>query len=72
MDILQLAEDYNVQGALLIQQKFCDPHGFPFPDLRDALKKKNIPSLKIDVGEAISRGQVNTRVGAFYEMIRGV
>jgi benzoyl-CoA reductase subunit C len=71
-NILNLAEEYRVEGAVFMIEKFCDPHGFPYPDLRDALKKKNIPSIKIDVGEAISRGQVNTRVGAFYEMIRGV
>ncbi|MFQ5826284.1 MAG: 2-hydroxyacyl-CoA dehydratase, partial [Dehalococcoidia bacterium] len=29
--ILKLAQDYRVQGALLIQQKFCDPHECDIP-----------------------------------------
>jgi len=71
-NILSLAQEYRVNGVVFLIEKFCDPYGFPFPGLRDALKTKNIPSLKIDVGEAISQGQVNTRIGAFYEMIQGI
>ncbi|MDE3076931.1 MAG: 2-hydroxyacyl-CoA dehydratase, partial [Chloroflexota bacterium] len=37
--ILGLAKDYDVQGAILIQQKFCDPHEFDMPVIASALKE---------------------------------
>ena len=36
--VVNLAQEYKAQGALIIQNKFCDPHGIEIPPLRDALK----------------------------------
>jgi len=72
-NILKLAHDYRVNGVVFLTQKYCDPHELNFPDLRDEFKKANIPSLKIELGEAMSSiGQISTRVSAFYEVIKGI
>ncbi|NIV34515.1 MAG: benzoyl-CoA reductase, partial [Anaerolineae bacterium] len=49
--ILDLAKEYNVEGALVIQQKFCDPHELDIPAVRTALEAKGIPTyfLEFDV-----------------------
>ncbi|MEE8473381.1 MAG: benzoyl-CoA reductase, bzd-type, subunit N [Dehalococcoidia bacterium] len=69
--ILQLARDYRVQGALMIQQKFCDPHEFDIPPLMDLFKEKlDIPSLFLEFDVTIPMGQFRTRIEAFLEMLR--
>lgn len=67
--ILKLAKDYNVQGAILIQQKFCDPHECDIPPLRDFLNENRIPSLTLEFDVTVPVGQFRTRVEAFLEMI---
>ena len=62
----------EIDGAIFLIEKFCDAHAWTFPHLRDLLQKNNLPTLRIELGEAIApMGQIRTRVGAFYEMIEG-
>jgi benzoyl-CoA reductase subunit C len=69
--IMQLAQDYQVQGALVIQQKFCDPHEFDNPIIMRELKEKlGIPSLFLEFDITIPAGQFRTRIEAFLEMLQ--
>jgi len=68
--ILKLAKDFDVQGALLVQQKFCDPHECDMPPLEQLLKKNDIPSLFLEFDVTVPVGQFRTRVEAFLEMLR--
>ncbi|MDO8636227.1 MAG: 2-hydroxyacyl-CoA dehydratase [Dehalococcoidia bacterium] len=71
LHIKQLAQDYNVQGAILVQQKFCSPHELDFPALKAFLQEEmNIPSLFLEVDVTIPLGQFRTRVEAFLEMLQ--
>ena len=69
--IMTLAQDYGVQGAVLIQQKFCDPHEFDMPAIADALKKEGIPSYNLEFDVTLPLGQFKIRMEAFLEMLRG-
>lgn len=69
--IEKLIDDWRVQGALLIQQKFCDPHEFDIPYLNKMLKeKKNMPTLFLEFDVLVPLGQFRTRVEAFLEIIQ--
>ncbi|MFQ5826666.1 MAG: benzoyl-CoA reductase, bzd-type, subunit N [Dehalococcoidia bacterium] len=69
--IRQMVDDYNVQGALVIQQKFCDPHEFDIPPLMKMLKEeKNIPSLFLEFDVTVPAGQFRTRIEAFLETLQ--
>lgn len=69
--ILQLVDDWKVQGALVIQQKFCDPHEFDIPPMMALLKeKRSIPSLFLEFDVTVPSGQFRTRVEAFLEMLQ--
>jgi benzoyl-CoA reductase subunit C len=68
--ILQLARDYNVQGVLLLQQKFCDPHESDMPPLEQFLKENGFPSLFLELAVTMPAGQFQVRVEAFLEMLR--
>jgi benzoyl-CoA reductase subunit C len=68
--ILKLAKDYRVEGAIIIQQKFCDPHELDIPATRKLLQDNGIPTLFLEFDVTVPVGQFKVRVEAFLEMLR--
>jgi benzoyl-CoA reductase subunit C len=67
--ILSLAKEWKASGAILIQQKFCDPHELDIPPLKKLLEQNGIPTLFLEFDVTVPIGQFRTRVEAFLEMI---
>jgi benzoyl-CoA reductase subunit C len=67
--ILDLAKDYNAAGAILVQQKFCDPHELDIPAIKNSLESNGIPTLFLELDVTVPIGQFKTRVEAFLEML---
>ncbi len=67
--ILKLAKDWNVQGAIVIQQKFCDPHEIDIPSIIESLKSNGVPAQFLELDVTVPVGQFKTRVEAFLEML---
>jgi len=67
--ILNLAKDWNVKGAIVIQQKFCDPHELDIPAIRKALHAMGIKTLFLEFDVTVPIGQFKVRVEAFLEML---
>ncbi len=67
--ILQFAKDYNVAGAIVIQQKFCDPHEADIPSIRAALEENGVPTLFLELDVTVPVGQFKTRVEAHLEVL---
>ncbi|MFW9991077.1 MAG: benzoyl-CoA reductase, bzd-type, subunit N [Candidatus Odinarchaeota archaeon] len=67
--VMKLAKDYGVKGAILVQQKFCDPHELDIPMMRENFEKNDIPTLFLEFDVTVPLGQFRTRVEAFLEMI---
>ncbi len=67
--ILDLGRDFRVDGAIIIQQKFCDPHEADIPFIRKSLEANGIPTyfLEFDVTTAV--GPFAIRVEAFLETL---
>ena len=67
--VLMFARDFNVDGAIVIQQKFCDPHETDIPFVRKFLEDNGIPTyfLEFDVTSAV--GPFAIRVEAFLETL---
>ncbi len=65
--ILKLAKDYNVEGVLVIQQKFCDPHELDIPAARKMFQDNGIPTYFLEFDVTVPIGQFKTRVEAFLE-----
>lgn len=68
--IMEFVKDFKVQGALVIQQKFCDPHEADIPPLRWLLEKNGIPTYFLEFDITVPLGQFRTRVEAFLETLR--
>jgi len=69
---VQLAKEYNAKGALIIQNKFCDPHGIEIPPLRDALAAIGVQTYPLEFDVTVPWGQFRTRVEAFLEQLTGL
>jgi benzoyl-CoA reductase subunit C len=68
--IKTLVREWNVQGAIVIQQKFCDPHELDNPAIIRSLKEIGVPALFLELDVTVPIGQFKTRVEAFLEMLR--
>lgn len=68
--IVKLSKDYDVQGAILVQQKFCDPHELDIPIIKETLEKNGLTTLFLEFDVTVPLGQFKTRVEAFLEIIR--
>ncbi len=67
--VLTLAKEYQVKGAIMVLEKFCDPHEFDLPLIQGALQEADIPTLVLEVDATIPAGQFRTRIEAFLEML---
>jgi len=69
---VNLAKEYNVNGALIIQNKFCDPHGIEIPPLKEALSQVGVQTYPLEFDVTVPWGQFRTRVEAFLETLTGL
>jgi benzoyl-CoA reductase subunit C len=60
-------------GVIFLLYKYCEAHYFDYPDLKQALESKGIPTLLLEVEDpSYSIGQLKTRIQAFIEMLSPV
>ena len=60
----------GADGVIFLYLKFCDPHGFDYPYLKEMLVEEKIPCLLYEMEEQDSAGgQFQTRCEAFMEML---
>jgi benzoyl-CoA reductase subunit C len=67
--ILNLAKEFNVDGVILIQQKFCDPHEADMVPLKEYLNANGYQTLFLEFDVTVPVGQMRIRVEAFLEML---
>lgn len=68
--ILHFVREWNVEGAIIIQQKFCDPHEIDIPAIKKALEEAGIKVLFLELDVTVPVGQFKVRVEAFLEMFQ--
>jgi benzoyl-CoA reductase/2-hydroxyglutaryl-CoA dehydratase subunit BcrC/BadD/HgdB len=67
---LEEIEQKEVRGVIFVYQKFCEPHDYIYPLLKEALEKEGIPSLKLQMENGNFPGEsLETRITAFLDMI---
>ncbi len=61
----------GAQGAVVLLVKFCEPHLFYYPFIKDALAEAGIPHIMVETEhEVVSLEGVRTRLQAFIEMLK--
>ncbi len=65
-----LVKENNAQGVIILQLKFCDPHSFDYPYIKETLDKEGIASLLLEMEDPSKAGEaLRTRIETFVEMI---
>ena len=65
-----MVKKHKADGALFIYLKFCDPHSFDYPYIREGLDKAGIPAQLIEIEQSVAPSeQLRTKIQAFAEMI---
>ncbi|MEK6535478.1 MAG: 2-hydroxyacyl-CoA dehydratase family protein, partial [Thermodesulfobacteriota bacterium] len=68
--LVRLVREKQAQGVIFFLLKFCDPHAFDYPYLKEALDRAGVPSMLLEVEDRLpADGQLRTRFEAFVEMI---
>jgi len=69
-NLVRTVKESGADGVIFIYLKFCDPHGFDYPYLKQMLAEEDIPCLLYEMEERdTAEGQFKTRCEAFIEML---
>jgi bzd-type benzoyl-CoA reductase N subunit len=69
-NLVKQAKDHDVQGVVFLQLKFCDPHSFDYPYLKEFLDRETIPNMLLEIEDKLpAEGQLLTRFETFVEML---
>jgi benzoyl-CoA reductase/2-hydroxyglutaryl-CoA dehydratase subunit BcrC/BadD/HgdB len=66
--LIKKCTEYNIDGVILLLQKFCEPHFFEAVHTKKILKENGYPCLVIELQDQPLE-QVRTRVQAFCELL---
>jgi bzd-type benzoyl-CoA reductase N subunit len=66
--LLRMAQEHTAMGVIFLNFKFCEPHAFDYPYLKEMLQARGIPSLLLEIDQELpASGQLATRIEAFIE-----
>jgi bcr-type benzoyl-CoA reductase subunit C len=68
--IVSIAKTHKADGVVFALLKFCDPHSFDYPYMKEFLDKAGIKSLHLELDDQQQgQGQLSTRLETFISMI---
>jgi benzoyl-CoA reductase subunit C len=69
-NLIDIVKNKNADGVVFLFLKFCDPHAFDYPYLKNHLDKEGIPNTLIEMEDQFSLGErLKTRFEAFIETL---
>jgi bcr-type benzoyl-CoA reductase subunit C len=61
----------KAQGVLILMAKFCEPHMYYYPEIKEAFERHGIPHLLIETEhESMPLEQFKTRIETFLEIVK--
>lgn len=68
--LIETVRRHQANGVIFLLLKFCDPHAFDYPYMKEMLEKEGIPCMLVELEDNLaSEGQLRTRCEAFIEMM---
>lgn len=69
--LLGAVEKAGAQGLIVLMAKFCEPHMYFYPEIKEAFERHGIPHLLVETEhEAMPLEALKTRLEAFFEIAR--
>lgn len=67
--LIDAAQKNKAEAIVILMAKYCEPHMFFYPDIKEALEASDIPHLLIEMEhEVVSLEALRTRIEAFIEI----
>jgi benzoyl-CoA reductase subunit C len=68
--LIRIVREHQADGVVFLLLKFCDPHAFDYPYIKEMLEAENIPCMLLDMEEQLpSGGQLQTRLETFTQIL---
>ncbi len=68
--LLETVRATDARGVIYVVLKFCDPHGFDYPYIKQMLDASGVPSLLLELEDrGTADGRLRTRIEAFIERL---
>jgi len=67
--ILSVAREQRADGVIFLFLKFCDPHAFDYPCIKEALDHEDVANTLIEIEAQLPEGQIRTRLETFIETL---
>jgi benzoyl-CoA reductase subunit C len=69
--LLKAVDDSRADGLIVLMAKFCEPHMYFYPEIKEAFERRGVPHLLIETEhEGIALESLKTRVETFMEITR--
>ncbi len=69
--LLNAMEKERAQGMIVLMAKFCEPHMYYYPEVKEAFEKRGVPHLLIETEhESMAIESLKTRVETFLEIVK--
>ena len=68
--LVRMVQEHQADGVVFMLLKFCDPHAFDYPYIKEMLERENIPCMLLDMEEQLpAGGQLQTRFETFIQIL---
>lgn len=69
--LLNAMRDEKAEGMIVLMAKFCEPHMYYYPEVKEAFEKADIPHLLIETEhDGMALESLKTRVETFVEIVK--
>ena len=69
--LLKAMEKSNAQGMIVLMAKFCEPHMYYYPEIKEAFERHNMPHLLIETEHELTALEgLRTRIESFLEVVK--
>lgn len=69
--LLDVMRKEQADGLIVLMAKFCEPHMYYYPEVKQAFEKNDVPHLLIETEhESMALESLKTRVETFFEIIK--
>lgn len=69
--LLDAMRDEKAEGMIVLMAKFCEPHMYYYPEVKEAFEKAGMPHLLIETEhESMALEHMRTRVESFIELVK--
>ena len=69
--LLSAVEKSGAQGLIVLMVKFCEPHMYFYPEIKEAFEKRGIPLLLVETEhEEMPMEALKTRIETFLEIAK--